>query len=89
MGLWDVDADGVPDDGLDLDRCPDTPSNTDVDASGCSQAQFCEAQTDQGSRICLRSDWQNNEPIMRASNRDCDWDDIDQMCVEKLIDPPE
>jgi hypothetical protein len=35
--LPDADGDGVPDES---DQCPDTPDGTDVDASGCSQAQL-------------------------------------------------
>jgi len=35
--LPDGDGDGVPDES---DQCPDTPDGTDVDASGCSQAQL-------------------------------------------------
>jgi len=67
----DADGDGVRD--LD-DSCPGTPADMAVDGDGCSQAQFCaqvDAATRMGRKICPRLDWKNDEPFMRAKDRDC------------------
>ena len=70
-GGTDQDGDAIPD---AIDLCPDTPSSTEVDSDGCSLDQFCsaiDATTRRGRRTCLRSDWQNDEPLMRRRERDC------------------
>src|SRR5262245_18820419 len=59
----DQDGDGVAD---SADRCPQTPSGTAVDATGCSLAQFChsfEVVSAEGRRSCRRADWKNDEPL--------------------------
>jgi hypothetical protein len=69
--LQDADGDGRPD---VLDLCPDTPPGIEVDANGCSVAQFCggvDATTIMGRTICRHSDWKNDEPLMKGSQRDC------------------
>lgn len=72
VGTADADGDGVRD--LD-DQCPGS-SAVEVDAAGCSLDQFCEAidaTTRANRRICRRSDWTNDEPLMKGRDRDCQW----------------
>ncbi len=67
----DADLDGEQD---ATDLCPDTPFGSAVDASGCSQSEFCEmnpAFTSRERAACRRSDWRNDEPTMRRSSHDC------------------
>ena len=55
------------------DKCPGTPTDTEVDDAGCSQQQFCkaiDATSHHGKRVCERSDWLNDEPL-RVFPRDC------------------
>jgi hypothetical protein len=58
--LDDQDDDGE----LDLtDQCPGTRANAQVDAGGCSRAQFCSTITvsdSRGRRNCTRADWQGD-----------------------------
>lgn len=67
----DADHDGLPD---LYDHCPGTAPGEVIDNAGCSSMQFCsaiDATTPQGARICKRSDWRNDEPLMKASEADC------------------
>ena len=68
----DADGDGVRD---AADACPGTTVGAEVDATGCSLAQFCgrvDATTVTGRKACKRADWKNDEPLMRVSvERDC------------------
>jgi len=69
--ISDQDGDGEPD---ATDGCPNTPADTDVDQAGGSLAQFCtaiDATTPQGAKVCEKSDWQNDEPLMKAREADC------------------
>lgn len=64
----DSDEDGRPDPD---DRCPETAWGMEVDAAGCSLAQFCE-EAMLGShprRACVRADWRNDEPVRPADCR--------------------
>src|SRR5262245_61693457 len=55
----DADGDGVHD---AHDRCPATPAfERLVDASGCSQTEFCNAHL----ADCERADWRNDEPLRK------------------------
>jgi hypothetical protein len=66
----DDDGDGVPD---YLDACPSSAA-VPVDARGCTVAQFChaiDATTPRGRRVCNKSDWQNDEPLMTPPDWDC------------------
>ncbi len=69
-GFTDSDGDGVTD---LADQCPgSTPA--DVDAAGCTIAQFCspiDVTTSAGRKVCKRSDWKNDEPVMKSKDRDC------------------
>jgi hypothetical protein len=68
----DQDGDGV----RDPDQCPGSASGP-VDLAGCTVDQFCgsiDATTVIGKATCKRSDWKNDEPLMRSSARDCDLD---------------
>jgi len=86
--IEDADDDGVPD---QLDACPGT-SGIDVDASGCTQDQFCaraDATTSDGSRACKRLDWRNDEPLMKPKEADCTVDkrgkgNADDLCVSVM-----
>jgi hypothetical protein len=63
----DEDGDGIAD---GADQCPATTAAAPVDAEGCSLAQFCspiDATTSAGKRLCIRLDWQNDEPMMNLS----------------------
>src|SRR5262249_9668022 len=67
----DSDQDGRRD--VD-DACPNTAPGAAVDQAGCSLEQFCatfDAGTHDGKRACKHADWKNDEPVMRASERDC------------------
>jgi hypothetical protein len=68
-------ADGDRDGRRDADdTCPDTAAGEAVDARGCSIRQFCAgipATTPRGRRTCLRSDWMNDEPLMKRMGADC------------------
>jgi len=67
----DADSDSIPD---SLDSCPDTPEAAEVDLAGCSLEQFCasiDATTRLGKSTCAKSDWKNDEPLMRSRDRDC------------------
>lgn len=64
--LDDADGDGVP---AIADLCPRTPHQNGVparvDASGCSQAEFCSAidlSGKVGTSVCNQADWMNDEP---------------------------
>jgi hypothetical protein len=82
----DTDGDGRRD--LD-DACPGTAPGAEVDVTGCSQSQFCAriAATDRaGRKACKKCDWQNDEPVMPATSRDCTVDPgargaADDLCV--------
>jgi cysteine-rich repeat protein len=66
----DADQDGVPDAN---DQCAGTPA-AQVDAAGCSRPQFCAAQdasTAVGKRSCKKSDWTNDEPLLKQKEADC------------------
>jgi hypothetical protein len=68
--LADSDADGVRDAG---DACPGSAAGSEVDAVGCSLAQFCaaiDASTGTGRSTCNHSDWRNDEPLSDSPN-DC------------------
>ncbi len=67
----DTDGDGEDD---STDSCPATPAAQEVDGDGCSLDQFCglvDASDRTGSRVCKKSDWKNDEPIMKSRDRDC------------------
>lgn len=67
----DADGDGEAD---DTDACPSTPAGEPVDGDGCSLAQFCDrfdVRDRVGLQACLHADWRNDEPVMRARDRDC------------------
>lgn len=68
----DSDGDGVANVN---DNCPETGSGAETDGSGCSLDQFCfgfDATQASGFRSCRKADWQNDEPLMRNLERDCD-----------------
>ena len=71
-GFADEDSDGKPD---SVDTCPGTPTAEAVDSDGCSLAQFCArfsvVDTTRERRACKKADWDNDEPLMRMSERDC------------------
>jgi hypothetical protein len=70
----DADADGVVD---AKDGCAETPAGAVVDATGCSQAQFCNAidvATGSGKKLCKKADWNNDEPLMKKKDADCFYD---------------
>lgn len=76
----DADADGVRD---AADACASTPSGAVVDARGCSQAQFCAAvdtSTKAGRTLCKKSDWNNDEPLMKKKQADCTWSKATKLC---------
>jgi len=61
--LGDPDQDGVP---AVADQCPDSAMGADVDAVGCTQAQFCggiDLSMPQGNNVCRHADWGNDEPV--------------------------
>jgi cysteine-rich repeat protein len=61
----DSDGDGESD---ATDRCAETPTDVDVDDSGCSQQQFCSATPTRGIRgwfRCFAADWRNDRPLLR------------------------
>lgn len=67
----DADNDGVID---AKDTCPGTPSATSVDATGCSQAQFCgqfDVLDKTGAKSCKKADWKNDEPLLSGKTADC------------------
>ena len=77
----DTDGDGIPD---DHDACPGTPSGVEVDRAGCSHAQFCGAidvTAKNGKKICKKSDWKNDEPLMTGKQADCAYDKASNSCV--------
>jgi cysteine-rich repeat protein len=85
--------DGDADDATDAkDDCPDTPAGVEVDASGCSQSQFCAAislATPAGRATCRKADWGNDEAARAA--RDCAIDrrqsgPDDDLCVMREPD---
>ena len=56
-----------------LDRHFPSTARSEVDASGCSQAQFCAAipvKDRRSARICRASDFRNDEPLLRRPG-DC------------------
>lgn len=64
----DADGDGEAD---ATDACPDTEAGAEVDAAGCSRAQFCAAVPvggRWGAAECQLSDWRNDEVF---GPRDC------------------
>jgi len=70
----DADGDGVHD---TKDTCAETPTGAVVDATGCSQAQFCNAiavATGSGKKLCKKADWNNDEPVMTKKQADCFYD---------------
>ncbi|MCW5890612.1 MAG: hypothetical protein KIT14_08675 [bacterium] len=76
----DADGDGVRD---AADACADTPAGAVVDARGCSQAQFCGAvdvSTKAGRNVCKKSDWNNDEPLMKKKQADCRWNKATKRC---------
>ena len=78
----DTDRDGEED---STDACPSTPVGVVVDGNGCSQLQFCTSiptPTKADERVCVRSDWQNNEPL-RLNGRDCRVDGPSGLCVPR------
>jgi hypothetical protein len=67
----DTDGDGSRDAD---DACPDTTAGADVDRSGCSLEQFCggvDATTKSGQKICKKTDWKNDEALMKKKEGDC------------------
>jgi len=67
----DADGDGEPD---ATDACPDTPLGEQVDAAGCSVAQFCariDVDDGAGRRSCRAADWLNDGAGRRRPSRDC------------------
>jgi hypothetical protein len=69
-GGIDQDSDGEPD---VTDLCPDSIGQ--VDSSGCSPSQFCNAfdiSTSLGKQTCRKADWRNDEPLGQAN--DCRYD---------------
>ena len=61
--VCDADGDGEAD---VTDACPETPASADVDAAGCSQAEFCGNVAVRGlldAYTCWLSDWRNDEPL--------------------------
>ena len=46
----------------------------EVGPSGCSHEQFCnsvDASVKGGKKLCKKSDWKNDEPLMTGRDRDC------------------
>jgi len=67
----DADGDGV---GDATDACAATPAATDVDALGCSRAEFCatfDVATKIGLKSCKKADWENDEPLISKKTADC------------------
>lgn len=64
----DADEDGVRDSG---DDCAATPQGAEVDARGCSVEQFCAGFA--AAKACKRADWNNDEPIMKGTDLDCNY----------------
>jgi len=68
----DGDADGKLEDGTD--KCLGTVPGHEVDADGCSLAQYCskvDPRTKQGKKTCTKADWKNDEPLMNKGEQDC------------------
>lgn len=85
----DQDGDGEPD---ATDACSNTSEGVAVDQAGCSLEQFCtaiETTTAQGAKVCEKSDWRNDEPLMKAKEADCEVEKNgpgreDDRCVPQL-----
>jgi hypothetical protein len=76
----DADGDAVRD---AADACAATPAGAVVDARGCSQAQFCaaiDASSKAGRTLCKKSDWNNDEPVMKKKQLDCTWSKTTKLC---------
>ncbi len=81
----DTDGDGAIDAN---DQCPATPGETDVDALGCSRAEFCNAidvSTKLGLKTCKKADWENDEPAMTKKQIDCIYDKAEGLCAATTI----
>ena len=81
----DEDGDGESD---YTDLCPNTPAGEEVDANGCSLAEYCtaiDASTPEGRKICDRSDWKNDEPLNNKGN--CDAIKVDESSTSYLCMP--
>ncbi|HEV7731180.1 MAG TPA: thrombospondin type 3 repeat-containing protein [Candidatus Binatia bacterium] len=78
----DADGDGILD---GKDTCAATPAGAVVDASGCSQAQFCgnvDVATKAGKKLCPKVDWKNDEPLMKKkADRDCAYTKASSACL--------
>ena len=75
LAAADADSDGDGRRDRD-DACPGTPAGTAVDVEGCSLAQFCAlfpVTTGHERKICKKADWKNDEPLMKNSDRDCNY----------------
>jgi hypothetical protein len=85
----DADGDGIYDSG---DDCLGTPPAVEVDRMGCSAEQFCgtiSVADSVGRRTCRRSDWKNDEALMRSRYADCTIDRVglgveDDRCIPVL-----
>ena len=67
----DGDEDGEAD---TRDRCQGTASGAAIDDGGCSLPQFgaaFDATSRAGASLCKLADWRNDEPRMKAKDRDC------------------
>ena len=67
----DEDGDG---EANETDACPNTPHGVKIDQAGCSLQQFCsaiDASTLLGALTCKKSDWKNDQPLMKPSEADC------------------
>lgn len=92
----DADGDGVVD---TKDACAATPAATAVDIEGCSRVQFCsaiDATVKDGKKLCERSDWKNDAPLMKLGKKhgqqDCRFEKqgkgtADDLCVEFVVVP--
>jgi hypothetical protein len=77
----DADGDGV---GDAADVCAATPEGSEVDATGCSLAEFCgdhAVSTKRERKLCRLADWDNDEPGMTKKEADCAFDRAQSLCV--------
>jgi len=70
--VLDDDKDGIYN---SFDTCQNSPLNTAVDSTGCSQKQFCATRTIRSK--CTAADWKNEGVTL-----DCLWKN--GFCVDRV-----